>query len=97
MSKWLDSKSYGCTISNMKVKAKNLNIAFSDFSSAALQYLNKILQKPQSKALTFKYRVSILYYCFHQGYMKMKAAKCFIHITNCNQYWIENFLKKPKT
>lgn len=88
MSKWLDSRIYGCAISNMKVKAKNLNIAFSDFNFMALQYLNKILQKPQSKALTFKYRVSILYYCFHQRYKKMKTIKCFIHITNCNLCWI---------
>lgn len=86
MSKWLDSKSYDCAISNMKVKAKNLNIAFSDFNFVALQYLNKILQKPESQALTFKYRVSILYYCFQQRYMKMKTIKCFICITNCNQY-----------
>lgn len=86
MSKWLDSKSYGCAISTMKVKGKNLNIAFPGFNFVALQYLNKILKAPQSNALTFRYRVPILYYCFHQRHVKMKAMKCFIHITNDNQY-----------
>lgn len=43
----------------LEVKAKNLNAAFSDFSSVVFQYLNKILQKPQSKGLTFKCSVSI--------------------------------------
>lgn len=90
MSKWLDSKSYGRAMSSMKVKGKNLNIAFPDFNFVALQYLNKILKPPQSKALTFSYRMPILYYCFHQRHVKMKAMKSFIHITNGNQHWIEN-------
>lgn len=89
MRKWLDSKSYGCAISTMKVKGKNLNIAFPDFNFVALQYLNKILKTSQSKALIFRYRVLILYYCCHQRHVKMKAMKCFIHITNGNQYWIQ--------
>lgn len=75
-------------VSNMKVKVMNLNIAFSDFIFVVLQYLNKILQNQQSKALTFKYRVSILYCCFHHRYMKIKTMKSFTHITNCNHYWI---------
>lgn len=83
----------------MTVKGKNLNIAFPDFNFVALQYLNKILKPPQSRALTFRYRVPILYYCFHQRHAKRKAMKCFIHITNGNQHWIQNgfgFSKKKK-